>query len=89
MIGTVHTQWKRCGKPNCRCRNGQLHGPYYYHFWRENGRLRKRYLKPNQVDGVRVACAKRQQLRRELKACMEEFRALRAELRGLKDEWKH
>jgi len=34
-----------CGKPTCsRCRAGPGHGPYWYAYWRANGRLRKRYL---------------------------------------------
>jgi len=31
----------RCGKPGCtRC----PHGPYWYAYWREEGRLRSRYI---------------------------------------------
>jgi hypothetical protein len=31
----------RCGKANCtRC----PHGPYWYAYWREDGRVRSRYL---------------------------------------------
>ena len=31
----------RCGKRGCtRC----PHGPYWYAYWRENGRLRSRYI---------------------------------------------
>ena len=31
----------RCGKASCtRC----PHGPYWYAYWREDGKLRKRYL---------------------------------------------
>jgi hypothetical protein len=31
----------RCGKATCtRC----PHGPYWYAYWREDGKLRKRYL---------------------------------------------
>ena len=43
--GAVCAQWKRCGKPACRCANGAPHGPYYCLFWREGGRLRKRYVR--------------------------------------------
>ncbi|MGH9039760.1 MAG: hypothetical protein ACRDZ3_05975 [Acidimicrobiia bacterium] len=31
----------RCGKANCtRC----PHGPYWYAYWREDGKVKKRYL---------------------------------------------
>ena len=30
LRGTVVTQGRRCGKENCRCAHGQLHGPYTY-----------------------------------------------------------
>ncbi len=42
--GAICGQWKRCGRPNCRCARGELHGPYYYRFYREDGRLKKQYL---------------------------------------------
>ena len=30
LRGTVVTQGRRCGKENCRCADGALHGPYTY-----------------------------------------------------------
>ncbi len=35
---------------------GALHGPYFYRFWREGGRLRKAYVKPADVTMVWAAC---------------------------------
>lgn len=46
----------RCGKQNCRCARGQLHGPYHYLFWREAGQLRKVYVRRADVAEVRAAC---------------------------------
>jgi hypothetical protein len=36
----------RCGKISCKCvgENGALHGPYWYTYWREDGKLRSRYV---------------------------------------------
>ena len=36
----------RCGKTGCKCAgvNGELHGPYWYAYWREDGKLKSRYL---------------------------------------------
>lgn len=63
LPGSVCIQFVRCGRPNCRCRTGQenLHGPYFYHFWREKGRLKKRYVKASQVEVVRAACNQRRE----------------------------
>ena len=29
LQGSLFTRWGVCGKPNCACRSGQKHGPYY------------------------------------------------------------
>jgi hypothetical protein len=36
----------RCGKAGCKCAgtDGELHGPYWYAYWREDGRLKSRYV---------------------------------------------
>jgi hypothetical protein len=34
----------RCGKKSCRCARGELHGPYWYAYYRENGRVRCEYV---------------------------------------------
>ena len=35
--GSLQREWRRCGKPTCRCTNGMLHGPYWYLQWRDRG----------------------------------------------------
>jgi hypothetical protein len=36
----------RCGKAGCKCagENGELHGPYWYAYWRDDGKLRSTYI---------------------------------------------
>ncbi len=34
----------RCGKPNCKCAKGELHGPYWYRYEKKQGRLRSKYI---------------------------------------------
>ncbi|NJL21072.1 MAG: hypothetical protein HC895_10040 [Leptolyngbyaceae cyanobacterium SM1_3_5] len=36
----------RCGKAGCKCQGekGQLHGPYWYAYWRTEGKLKSRYV---------------------------------------------
>lgn len=43
QIGSITFRFEtvRCGKENCsRC----PHGPYWYAYWKENGRTRSRYI---------------------------------------------
>jgi hypothetical protein len=37
-------EYRKCGKPSCRCARGALHGPYLVAYYREGNRLKKRYL---------------------------------------------
>ncbi len=36
----------RCGKVGCKCAGaqGELHGPYWYAYWRDDGKLKSRYV---------------------------------------------
>jgi hypothetical protein len=82
LPGVVRPQWVRCGRPSCRCARGQLHGPYAYRFWREGGRLRKAYVRPEELEQVRAACQARRQALRDLRAAWEAWRGLVAAVRG-------
>ena len=44
LPGSLHTEWRRCGKAPCCCTRGELHGPYWVRRWREAGRQRKAYV---------------------------------------------
>jgi len=82
--GTVHVQRRLCGRPTCRCRRAHPHVGHYL-FWREGGRLRKRYVKASQVAAVRAACDERRLRERVGRAVVqsarEKWRALRALVR--------
>jgi len=41
---TFREERVKCGKASCRCRAGELHGPYTYKYWKEGGRLKKAYV---------------------------------------------
>ena len=78
LPGVVLVERKRCRKANCRCRSGEdadLHGPYFYRYWRQGGRLRKAYVPRRRVDAVRAACQRRQEREREERASRAAFRA--------------
>lgn len=98
LVGTIHAQRVRCGKASCRCASGDhadLHGPYYYRFWREGGRLRKAYVPRSRIADTRAACARRQdrerrqrEARRELRSELARFRSLSREVEALLRIWQ-
>ncbi|MFN2594263.1 MAG: hypothetical protein ABR579_05180 [Actinomycetota bacterium] len=46
---TYRLQSVRCGKPGC---NSCPHGPYWYAYYREGGRLRSHYLGKTRPEGT-------------------------------------
>jgi hypothetical protein len=69
-VGSIHLEFKRCGKPNCRCTNGLPHGPYMYRRWRENGRQRRQHIPMHKLAETLIAveCARAE---RETFACLK------------------
>ena len=86
LPGTVCVQWTRCNRPNCHCARGTLHGPYYCRFWRENGRLRKKYVKRSDLEKVRTQCNARRALRQQVKDSWVQIRKLRELVRKAEPE---
>jgi hypothetical protein len=41
---TYRLEMVKCGKLACRCASGQLHGPYWYAYQKQTGRLKSRYV---------------------------------------------
>ncbi len=74
-------QYVRCGKSGCKCANGELHGPYFYCFWREDGRLRKAYVRKSDVERVRDLCQANRRIRQTINIDFELWRNLQIELR--------
>ncbi|MDP9382709.1 MAG: hypothetical protein M3Q29_21710 [Chloroflexota bacterium] len=82
LQGAVIPEMKRCGRPTCRCKSGNLHGPYYYHYYRQGGRLRKRYVRPGDLESVRDATEARRRMVRESNTARRQLRLLLAALKG-------
>src|SRR5487761_1154455 len=76
LSGTLTEQARRCGRPGCRCADGEPHGPYAYFTPRPAGRGRARYVPAALADAVRRF------LRRgtEVEAVLAEISAVNAEL---------
>ena len=81
LPGVVCAQWVRCGKTGCRCARGQRHLADC-RFWREDGRVRKQYIRRTDVPGVRACCQARQAFAEEMKATWAQWRQMVTTLRG-------
>ena len=43
--GTLRLERVKCGKERCKkCREGEGHGPYWYLYYRRNGKLASKYV---------------------------------------------
>ena len=82
LPGSLQPEWKRCGKPGCRCARAERHGPYWYRFWSEGGRRRKQYVPRGRVPAVAAAIARWHELRPPVWT----MRQLLAELSQLEQE---
>jgi len=89
LPGTVHAQFVRCGKLNCKCSRGELHGAYYYHFVRIRGKLTKRYVKASEVEETQRACALRQNEEKSIRLRSQEVWNQLRELRVSLREYRH
>ena len=76
LAGSLAGQSRRCGRPGCRCADGEPHGPYAYFTPRPGGRGRARYVPAALEDAVR------RYLRRgaEVETALAEISAINAEL---------
>jgi hypothetical protein len=76
LAGSLAGQSRRCGRPGCRCADGEPHGPYAYFTPRPGGRGRARYVPAALEDAVR------RYLRRgaEVEAVLAEISTINAEL---------
>ncbi len=55
--GTLRLEMAKCGKDRCKkCERGEGHGPYWYLYFRRNGKLTSRYIgKTDDPEGVLTA----------------------------------
>jgi hypothetical protein len=76
LAGSLTEQPRRCGRPGCRCADGEPHGPYAYFIPRPAGRGRARYVP------AALAAVVRRYLQRgaEVEAVLAEISAINAEL---------
>jgi hypothetical protein len=83
LAGSLQAEWRRCGKPTCRCARGEPHGPYFYRYWRDGVRRCKRYVPRAQVPAVAAAIRLRRELAPPAWALRQELAELRRMEKGV------
>ena len=78
LPGWVCRQFVRRGKKLC--------GPYWYRFWREGGRLRKMYVRPERLGVVRIQCEEWLAFKRQVRHRRREVLDSTAWLRNIREE---
>lgn len=52
---TYQLEYRKCGKASCKkCKQERGHGPYWYAKWREDGRVKSKYMGKTPPAGVEV-----------------------------------
>jgi len=41
---TFHLQMRKCGNLRCKCAYGEMHGPFWYAYYRNGNRLKSMYI---------------------------------------------
>jgi hypothetical protein len=62
---------------------GPKHGPYFAHFWWQDGRRYKRYIRQQDAVVISTACSERRQVEREQRRQAEEAHSAWREVRAL------
>ena len=95
--GSLMAQYKCCGRDNCRCAKGYLHGPFFYHVRYVEGIRYKTYVKKADferikagIEAFRARKRKQRESAAEQRTMLREFRDARRSvyailrLRGVK-----
>jgi hypothetical protein len=52
---SYRSEMVRCGKERCKCAKGELHGPYWYAYWSEDGKTRSQYIGKRLPKGIKTS----------------------------------
>lgn len=75
LPGAVCRQYRRRGE--------KTFGPYYFRFWREDGRLRKEYVKVSELQIISAACQAARTRRKQIAAARRETRRAIGDVKAL------
>ena len=85
-VGCLVAEHVRCGKPNCRCRRGRRHGPYWYVMYRrfedQRWRQHKTYVPRRMVSAMRERLEANKARDRSMMSLARRSRRLRGAVRS-------
>ena len=91
LKGSIETQFKRCGRSNCKCAKGELHGPYFLRRWQRRGQRCSKYVKKRDVSATFQAVSEykrnKQETRELIREINESGNAMWKAMRGILREW--
>jgi uncharacterized coiled-coil DUF342 family protein len=82
LSGSLRRRMIRCGKKNCRCRSGHMHGPYYY-FVPSKCRGKWQYVTEEDIKEVERGVAdwkKQQKIDAEIKEVSARLKEIKREM---------
>ena len=58
--GTIHEEFRTCGKPHCKCQDdkSKRHGPYYVWTTKENNKIKRYTLRLKQAEYINTGIAR-------------------------------
>jgi hypothetical protein len=75
LNGHIQKRRIKCGKPNCKCANGERHTAYY-HVWDADGRRYQKYVRKSDIEIIRHKCEQYRQLQNKLRAGRIEYKQI-------------
>jgi hypothetical protein len=86
LFGTLSETYRTCGKPGCRCHDGEKHGPHLYMSFRgEDGKTTGYYVPQSLAEDVRAGVAAWRDLQDLLKELAEANRKRLWETRAARE----
>lgn len=76
-------QFRKCGKAACNCNRGALHGPYFYYFYRIDGKLKKSYIRKADAAELWKSYSYWREVQKKRAADRREFTEFSRELRRI------
>lgn len=81
LRGYVEIRYVKCGRTNCKCSQGHLHGPYHLRRWKRGGNRITKYVRNSDKQSVLAAVSAYKQNRTEQRQARDRDSELIREIR--------